>query len=98
MEEESRVAIIKIDLSGVMTVQDLHLELARALNFPDFYGQNWDAFWDTITGLVEMPRVLRFYGWQGLVDRLPDDARIMRKCLDDMQKQYPNWASQVEYL
>ncbi len=93
-----RQVTVEIDLSTVMTATDLHHELARALDFPDFYGQNWDAFWDAITGLVVMPRVLRFRGWQGLVDRLPQEAQRLRQCLEDMQRAYPDGATQVEYV
>jgi RNAse (barnase) inhibitor barstar len=93
-----RLVTVEIDLSKVMTTSDLHLELARALDFPDFYGQNWNAFWDAITGLVEMPRVLRFHGWEAFSDRLPRDAQMLRQCLDDMQREYPTLAAQVEYV
>jgi ribonuclease inhibitor len=98
MEEEFRVEIIEINLSGVVTAKDLHCVLSQALDFPDFYGQNWNAFWDAITGLVEMPRVLRFHGWEAFSDRLPREAQMMRQCLADMQREYPEWAAQVEYV
>ncbi|MFE9574497.1 barstar family protein [Streptomyces sp. NPDC006692] len=29
--------------------------LEREFDFPYFYGRNWDAFWDAVTGLVEIP-------------------------------------------
>jgi ribonuclease inhibitor len=98
MEEAFRVEIIEINLSGVVTAKDLHRVLLRALDFPDFYGQNWDAFWDAITGLVEMPRVLRFHGWEAFSDRLPREAQMLRQCLDNMQREYPTQAAQVEYV
>jgi ribonuclease inhibitor len=98
MEDALRAEMIEVDLFNVMTATDLHHELACALDFPDFYGQNWNAFWDAITGLVEMPRVLRFHGWEAFSDRLPREAQMMRQCLADMQREYPAWAAQVEYV
>ena len=62
----SRVVLVEIDLTSVATAKELHVELARALGFPRWYGRNWDAFWDAITGLVEMPRTLRFRAWSSL--------------------------------
>ncbi|WKX70176.1 barstar family protein [Streptomyces sp. XD-27] len=72
-----------IDLAGVTTVRHLHVLLKQELGFPDFYGMNWDAFWDAITGLVELPRDLTFTGWSAFEATLPEDARIMRGLLDE---------------
>jgi ribonuclease inhibitor len=95
---DARREIIEVDLSEVTTSQELHTELSRVLEFPDFYGQNWDAFWDGITGLVEMPIRLHFHGWQNLVEQLPNDAQRLQKCLEDMIREYPEWAPEIEYL
>jgi ribonuclease inhibitor len=92
-----RREVVEIDLSAVTTPDELQLLLLRSLDFPDWYGCNWNAFWDAITGLVEMPRRLRLVGWAGFAARLPGDARLMRECLDDMAAQYPADAAQVEY-
>ncbi|MBX9625832.1 MAG: barstar family protein [Gemmataceae bacterium] len=92
-----RRRLVQIDLTGVTTPQELHLLLLNSLDFPGWYGCNWDAFWDAITGLVEMPRRLRLVGWSGFAARLPDDARLMRGCLDEMSAQYPDRAAEVEY-
>ncbi|MER6991322.1 barstar family protein [Saccharopolyspora hirsuta] len=43
---------------------------------------NWDAFWDAITGLVELPDEITFIGWDSLEEKLPRDAEIMRRVLD----------------
>ncbi|WP_198345783.1 barstar family protein [Nocardiopsis gilva] len=72
-----------IDLGGVADARDLHLLLKQALDFPWFYGKNWDAFWDAITGLVELPAAIRFTGWRHLEAVSPRDARMLRQCLDD---------------
>ncbi|WP_268800413.1 barstar family protein [Pseudomonas huanghezhanensis] len=38
------------------SAEELHCVLRGALGFPGWQGCNWDAFWDAITGLIEMPR------------------------------------------
>jgi RNAse (barnase) inhibitor barstar len=90
--------VVEVDLSEVSTTAELHAGLSSALGFPSFYGQNWDAFWDSITGLVEMPQQLRFYGWQGFVERFPNEAQKLQKCLEDVDREYPEWALEVEYI
>jgi RNAse (barnase) inhibitor barstar len=95
---EDRIPVIEIDLTNVSSSEELHTALKEALEFPSFYGMNWDAFWDAITGLVEMPETLRFKGWAVFSQRHPEEAHYLSSCLDDMTLQYPKWASNVERL
>jgi len=94
---DERREVVEINLSHVTTADELQLLLMRSLDFPGWYGCNWNAFWDAITGLVVMPRRLRLVGWAEFAARLPEDAQLMRECLDDMAAQYPQFAAQVEY-
>ena len=36
----------KVDFSEVKYYAEIHEVLKRDLDFPDYYGCNWDAFWD----------------------------------------------------
>ncbi len=72
---------IVIDVSNIETSLQLHRLLKEKLGFPDFYGNNWDAFWDAITGLVMMPDKLTFVGLSNLEKKLPWDSDIMKKML-----------------
>lgn len=93
----TRPQLIEIDLSAVMSSDELHSTLSDALGFPGWYGHNWDAFWDAITGLVQMPHELQFLGWTDLSRRLPEDAKLMQDCLADMKLEYPELAPQVKF-
>jgi len=75
-----------IDVSDVMTSEDLHDLLRDRLAFPGWYGRNWDAFWDCARDpeISVMPAVLCIRGWQQLETRLPRDAKELRQCLDDL--------------
>lgn len=37
-----------LDLNGCQYVNELHERIEKALNFPEYYGRNLDAFWDCI--------------------------------------------------
>src|SRR5689334_16269375 len=95
--DDARRELVEIELAAVSTPEELQSVLARSLGFPEFYGHNWNAFWDAITGLVEMPRRLRLIGWAGLMSRLPDDARQLGQCLDDAAAHYPGSSASVEF-
>jgi len=94
----ARLPVVKIDLSLINESNQLHSTLSNALGFPNWYGQNWDAFWDAITGLVEMPIELELIGWSVFSEHLPRDAKLMRQCLTDMTIEYPDLAPDVHYL
>lgn len=88
---------IIINVSDVVNVSQLHSLLMKQLEFPDFYGMNWDAFWDAITGLVEMPKKLIFIGWNNVIEHIPDDAKIMENLLFKLNEKYPSWGCEVEF-
>ena len=94
MARTNQVVVVVGDVSGA---DELHQRLMTALDFPAFYGRNWDAFWDSITGLVEMPRNLRLEGWSDFAARLPRDAQLMKECLEQMLRESPERAATVEY-
>jgi RNAse (barnase) inhibitor barstar len=95
-EHIERRSLVKLDVRAVGSVRELHERLAEALEFPAFYGKNWDAFWDSITGLVEMPRRLVITGWSNVASRWPKDAEIMLGCLRDLNEQHPSSSCEVE--
>lgn len=92
-----RKTSVVLDISGVASIDQLHQLLSEALGFPDWYGKNWDAFGDAITGLVDMPEQLHLIGWDSFERRFPRDARIMKERLDYMSNQLPALTAQVNF-
>ncbi len=78
---------VTIDVSTVRTSKQLHLLLKDNLQFPDHYGENWDAFWDVITDEDGLPDIVEFVGWNLLSQRLPEDAGYLKSCLADYAKE-----------
>lgn len=93
----SRQLLIEINLSAISSPQELHAVLAKHLHFPDWYGANWDAFWDAITGLVDMPLELHLIGCNELSQRLPRESNLLQSCLQRMAAEYPELAPKVRY-
>jgi len=94
---DERTDEIVINVNNVKTIEELHSILKDKLGFPDFYGMNWDAFWDAITGLVTMPKRLILIGWFNIESRFPRDSRIMKECLEELNESYPSWQCEVFY-
>lgn len=74
-----------IDLAGYETKEAVHKVFKQKLEFPEFYGANWDAFWDSITRLVEMPAEVRLVNWQGFAQACPRDMQILREIIHEYQ-------------
>ena len=72
-----------IDMGQIVDNKHMHDLFAEKLRFPDFYGQNWDALWDSITTLVKMPTKLILYNWVKFEDTFPQDAQMLKKIVSD---------------
>lgn len=44
-----------VDLANIQSREDLMERLARTLDFPNYFGKNWDAFLDMVTDLSWNP-------------------------------------------
>ncbi len=88
-----------IDLREVNTKQELPNLLSSKFRFPNWYGNNWDAFWDLIrdTEIVTMPNRLVLLGFKDLSEKLPKDAKIFQKCFVDLKQKYPEIDCEVVY-
>jgi ribonuclease inhibitor len=88
-----RADTITLAVGDAASAQSLHEMLAVALRFPDYYGKNWDAFWDCITDpdQSDMPRRLIVSGFNMLQQRLPREAELLRRCLIERQHEKPTF-------
>lgn len=88
---------MQINVSSITTEKELHETLASSLGFPDFYGKNWDAFWDSITGLVDMPNEIEFVGSAHLRTVLPGAFQQLSNCLAELNQEYPELGCHVKW-
>ena len=81
-EEGTRKKYVVINVENIKDSQELHKLLKSELEFPHFYGMSWDAFWDAITGLVQLPEVTIIKVYKILKKDLPQDAEILVNTLE----------------
>ena len=74
--------IITLNLTDCKHIDDMHLRIKQAFHFPDYYGENWDAFWDLIDGMRENT-IVEIQGISSLPERLKEEAEKMIVCLED---------------
>ncbi|MBC1917088.1 barstar family protein [Listeria seeligeri] len=87
--EDSREQVVIINLNNVTNKNELQVLLKDSLDFPEFYGENWDAFWDTITCLVELPEKIIFEQWSVFANLLPEEAIKLTSILEAFNTEYP---------
>ena len=95
----SEKKIIKLDLTGCKYLDEIHDRIKEAFDFPEWYGKNWDAFWDSLWSHMEASRV-EITGESKVPQSLTDDINIMNRLLDDMKREcskYENPDDHFEY-
>lgn len=88
---------VRIDLSTVTSEREVHELFARSLRFPDFYGHNWDAFWDVLTGFDCFPRRLIVVGAEHLLATVPRAYEKLHSCFADCEREHPDVAPAVTW-
>ena len=76
-----------IDLGEIVNIKHLHDTFAERLYFPEFYGNNWVAFWDSIIGIVEMPKNLTLINWDKFENTFKEDSKILKEIIADYNNQ-----------
>ncbi len=75
---------VRIDLEGCTDEDDLFGRIAQALEFPDWFGRNWDALFDCLNDLswLDAPGVLLVFENTGdLADEAPQALQTLRDML-----------------
>jgi ribonuclease inhibitor len=81
-----------IDFARINSEQEVHELFARSLPFPKFYGHNWDAFWDVLTGFDCFPRRLVLSSTEQLRSTVPRAYEQLQACFANCQREYPDIA------
>ena len=78
-----------IDFTNVNYYLEMHAVIWYALEFPDYYGCNWDAFWDCLTDMYGDPIHIEIIGLEVIERKFGDYAK---KLIDTFKefKHYDN--------
>jgi len=74
-----------IDFTDCKTLGELHQILKEELELPDFYGENLDALWDSITGLMYVPAkiTIKKGGAKVLHEYIEKVVKIFNRAVDE---------------
>ena len=60
---------IKIDFKEINNDKEFYEIVREKLDLPEYFGDNLDALWDSITGYIELPIKIRFLNFGSLSTR-----------------------------
>ena len=70
-----------IDFTNVNNYLEMHGVIWHALEFPDYYGYNWSAFWDCLTDMYGEPIHIEIVGLEVIERKFGDSAEKMIEIL-----------------
>ncbi len=97
MNIDVRAKKTEVDLSKVESSYQLHQLLKIKLGLPAVYGMNWDAFWDAITGMIELPLMIEFKGWKEFCINNSYDAKILKEIMQRYNDEFPTLYCVIVY-
>ena len=77
--------VVEIDLTGCKSLRELHARIRVALDFPEWYGANWSAFWDVISRECDADKLI-IKGEDTLSSSFDDHLKIMHELLEENKK------------
>jgi len=87
---------VVFDSSHVERLDQLHSELSRSLDFPDYYGANLDALYDCLSGDIALPLRIIWKNYNITRLKLGKDAEKVLKVMKDFAKEEPDFTVEVE--
>jgi len=87
---------IVFDSSHVESIDQLHSELSRSLDFPDYYGANLDALYDCLSGDVALPLRIIWKNYNITRLKLGKDAEEVLNVMKDFAKEEPDFTLEIK--
>ena len=51
---------VTFDFEKIESIDDFYRKAVEKMDLPDYFGNNLDALWDSLTGGIELPMDIRF--------------------------------------
>ena len=87
--------VVTLDLRGCQSLEEIHQRIKKAFDFPDFYGENWDAFWDLLRNECDMDKVV-VLGEEAVSEELKPSVAMINEILQELKEDRAKYDEQIE--
>ncbi|MBQ9779406.1 MAG: barstar family protein [Clostridia bacterium] len=77
--------VYTLDFSNVENYLEMHFVIRDALDWPDYYGCNWDAFWDCLNNMLGRPIHVEIIGLDNIERKFGETTRKMLDILREFK-------------
>ncbi|HIS68555.1 MAG TPA: barstar family protein [Candidatus Gallacutalibacter stercoravium] len=88
--------VVTLDLSGCQSLGEIHQRIKKAFDFPDFYGENWDAFEDMIRNECDAEKI-EILGECTLSEEMQPSMQIMHDILKLAKEESEKYGWKFDY-
>jgi ribonuclease inhibitor len=86
---------IVFDASQIESMDQLHAELARRLDFPAHYGRNLDALYDCLAGEISLPLKIIWKNYRLTQSTLRKDIAEILEVMEDFSREEPDFIIEI---
>lgn len=87
--------IVTLDLTNCRLLGEIHLRIKKAFDFPDFYGENWDAFWDLLWSECDANKIV-VIGEKTVSKELIPSVEMVNKILQELKYDRKKYGDELE--
>ncbi len=87
--------IVTLDLTDCRFLGEIHLRIKKAFDFPDFYGENWDAFWDLLWSECDANKIV-VIGEKTVSKELIPSVEMVNKILQELKEDRKKCGDELE--
>ncbi len=93
---ETKIKHYYLDFTGCRHLGEMHRIIKEAFNFPDWYGENWDAFWDFYKYYDDNEMLVHIKGLDTMPIEFDEDIGIMLEIFKEAKDKSPNMKWVIE--
>ena len=86
-----------LDLTNCRYPLEMHGRFRKALGFPEYYGNNWDAFWDCLTADCSVSFV-EVRGGNAVAEELRPMVETLRRLLEEAKRKSADEGWVLDYV
>ena len=87
--------VVTLDLTGCKYLGEIHQRIKAAFDFPDFYGENWDAFWDLLRSECDADKVV-VLGGETVSEELKPSVETIGEILQELKEHRAGYGELIE--